>query len=217
MIRAVLFDMDGVLVDSEPLHIEAGRKTLDSLGVSISDVEFRSYMGRTSKIMLTDVIRKYRLNITVQSIYPMHQQNLMRLYNEKVEPIPGISELIADCRKREYKMAVASSSDRVLIQTVLDKFHWTGYFEAVVSGEETERAKPFPDIFLEAARRLNADPSSCAVIEDSTAGVLAAKAAGMVCIGFNSPNSPGQNLSRADLIIQDIPSMNLDYVESLFQ
>ncbi|MFC1502208.1 HAD family hydrolase [bacterium] len=215
--QAIIFDMDGVLVDSEPLHIKAEQRTFASFGLSISDAEFRSYMGRTVRIMLSEIIQKYNLNTTLESIYPIHQKNLALLYKEEVESIPGISRLIRDCKKRNYRMAIASSSDKVLIQSVLDKFQWAPYFEAVVSGEEINRTKPFPDIFLEAARRLKVDPISCAVIEDSTAGVQAAKAAGMMCIGFSSPNSPGQDLSKADLLIHDIPSLSLNYIESLFK
>ena len=215
--QAIIFDMDGVLVDSEPLHIKAEQRTFTSFGLSISDAEFRSYMGRTVRIMLSEIIKKYNLNTTLESIYPIHQKNLALLYKEEVEPIPGIPRLIRDCKDRGHPIAIASSSDKVLIQSVLDKFQWAPYFETVVSGEEINRTKPFPDIFLEAARRLKVDPISCAVIEDSTAGVQAAKAAGMMCIGFSSPNSPGQDLSQADLLIHDIPSLSLNYIEFLFK
>jgi HAD superfamily hydrolase (TIGR01509 family) len=207
--------MDGVLVDSEPLHILAERKTLASFDLEIHDAEFQAYMGSTAKIMLGDMIRKHNLETTLDSLYPIHLKNLLNLYREKVHPIPGIPQLLMDFRNRDYPMAVASSSDQVLIRTVLEKFQWDSYFNAVVSGEEMERVKPYPDIFLEAARRLKAHPSQCVVIEDSTNGVRAAKAAGMRCIGFKSPNSHNQDLAEADGIVDDIRSLNLQALDFL--
>jgi HAD superfamily hydrolase (TIGR01509 family) len=210
MIKAVIFDMDGVIVDSEPLHIRAERMTLAPYGLNISDAEFQTYMGRTSRFLLQDMIRKHRLPASLDELYPKHMQHLFRLYQEELKPIPGAVELIRLLYQRGFDLAVASSSDKELILIMLKVLHISSLFKTWVSGEEMERVKPFPDIFLEAARRLKQPPECCIVIEDSYAGVLAAKSAGMTCIGFVSPNSPNQDLSKADIIVNNLRELNQD-------
>ena len=213
--KAVIFDMDGVIVDSEPLHVEAEKQTLAPFGVKVETKELQAYMGRHTKEFLKDFITKLNLKTKVDKIYPKHKNNLLKLYRENVRPIPGALLLIGDMKAAGVDVAVASSSDRELIDLVIDKFHLHRFFRTVVSGEEIGQTKPYPEIFLEAARRLGYDPKDCVVIEDSQAGVQAAKAAGMVCIGFRSPNSHNQDLSEADLIINDLREIDFQRLSEL--
>ncbi|MFH1942555.1 MAG: HAD family phosphatase [bacterium] len=215
MLRAVVFDMDGVIVDSEPLHVEAEKQTFALFGIDVVEDELRKYMGRTSRILLEDFIERYQLDTTLEDLYSVHKMNLLRLYNDDVEVIPGVIRLIEELQSADVDLALASSSDHDLITSVLEKFQLAPFFKVVVSGEEMDRAKPHPDIFLETSRRLDIPPEMSIVIEDSNAGVRAAKAAGMVCIGFRSPHSHGQDLNEADLIVDDLKEIGYERLVGL--
>ena len=215
MFKAVIFDMDGVIVDSEPLHIKAERRTLAPFGLDISDEEFHAYMGQTPRILLNGMIKKYNLNTSIDDLYAVHIQNLLSLYRDEVEPIPGALDLISQLKEYGVSLALASSSDMNLIKVVMEKFGLTETFKEVTSGQELERVKPFPDIFLKTSERLHIPPKECVVIEDSTSGIRAAKAAGMTCIGFRSPNSKNQNYSDADVIVDDLRSVDMEFFETL--
>jgi len=217
MFGAVIFDMDGVIVDSEPLHIKAERKTLGPFGLDISDEEFHAYMGQTPRILLKGMIQKYNLDTAIDDLYAVHIQNLLSLYRDEVEPIPGALELVSQLKENRISLALASSSDFDLINVVLEKFGLTDTFKAVTSGQELDRVKPFPDIFLKTSERLNIPPKECVVIEDSTSGIRAAKAAGMTCMGFRSPNSKNQNYSDADVVVDDLRSVDMKFFESLYE
>jgi len=215
LLRAVIFDMDGVIVDSEPLHIEAERKTLAPYGIKLEENELQKYMGRTPKVLLEDIIEKYRLNTTIEEIYPVHKKNLLNLYKNEVELIPGVLELITDLDSEGVALALASSSDKVLILSVLEKFHLSDFFKVIVSGEEVKNVKPSPDIFLKTAQKLGYSPGECAVIEDSSAGVRSARSAGMVCVGFRSPHSKGQDITEAELVIDDLREIDYQVLKGL--
>jgi len=201
MIKAIIFDNDGVLVDSEPLHHAAEKETLASFGLEITQEDFLQYVGVSSKNMINDWIQKYGLNTTFEEISKIHDQNLIRRFEAHLQPMPGIMELLEYIKQKPLKLAVASSSSQELVKTGLDKLGIYELFETVVCGDQVEVAKPDPAIFLKTAQRLEVQPQKCLVIEDSHAGVTAAKAAGMVCIGYKNTHSGNQDLSKADYII----------------
>ena len=215
MFDAFIFDMDGVIVDSEPLHMKAERQTLAPYGIVLSPQELQSYMGRSTRFLLENIIQHYDLDTTVGKLYPDHMKNLLRLYREEVELMPGVLALIDDLTKHDVTLALASSSDNDLISSVIDKFHIASSFTVVVSGEDVRRTKPYPDIFLEAVRRLDYYPCECVVIEDSNAGVRASKNAGIPCVGFRSPNSKNQDLSEASLIIDTLQAIDTQRLKHL--
>lgn len=215
MLEAVVFDMDGVIVDSEPLHIKSEKQVFARYGVHLSDEELRDYMGRSSRLLFEDLIKKYTLDIALEDIYPSHIENLVRLYKEESDPIPGALELIEDLNIRGIELALASSSDHALIAAFLEKFWDSHVFHVVVSGQDVSHTKPHPAIFLEAVGRLGHPAEACVVIEDSQAGVLASKRAGIPCVGFRSPHSLSQNLSEATLVVDDLRELNYDRLNSL--
>jgi len=216
MFDAIIFDMDGVIVDSEPLHIKAERQTLAPFNLNIADAEFHAYMGQTPRMLIEDIIRKYKLPVTLSSLYAIHEKNLLHLYRQQVLPIEGALDLIQEVSAAKIKLGLASSSDIDLIEAVLEKFSLGNVFGQFASGEEVEQTKPNPDIFLLAAERLKVNPANCLVIEDSTNGVKAAKAAGMTCIGFNSPNSHNQNYDEADLLIDCLTDLDIAGIRVLW-
>ncbi len=215
MLRAVIFDMDGVLVDSEPLHVKAERQTLVPFGIELTLEELQSNMGRSTRVFFAELIEKYRLDTTVEQIYPAHKARLLGFYRNEAEPIPGVLPLIQDLLRNGVDAALASSSDREVISAVLEKLDLSASFKTVISGEDVDRTKPYPDIFVETARRLGCDARESVVIEDSSAGVRAAKSAGMICVGFKSPNSGCQDLSAADLIVDDLWVLGAERLRAL--
>ena len=215
MLKSVIFDMDGVIVDSEPLHIMAERDTLEPYGVEITDEELQSYMGRTPKILLENIIQKYHLSVSIEEIYYLHRKTLLNYYREEVIPIPGALDLIHCLYRSGIDLALASSSDVELIESVLDKFSLNSFFKVVVSGEHVACAKPCPDIFLEVLKQLKCQAQECVVIEDSRAGVQAAKAAMIPCVGFRSPNSKNQDLQEAQLIVNDLHCLEIGHFKNL--
>lgn len=208
MFAAVIFDMDGVIVDSEPLHIKAERITLAPYGLDIPDAEFHAYMGQTPKMLIADMIRKYRLPVSLEALYGVHRKNLLQLYRNEVQPVPGALELIGVLHADKIPLGLASSSDIDLIDTVLARFRLNHILTVTSSGQEVSRPKPAPDIFILEAERLGVKPSQCVVIEDSTNGIRAAKSAGMTCIGFDSPNSHNQQYDEADMVVDDLRQLD---------
>ncbi len=209
MIRAVIFDMDGVIVDSEPLHIEAEKQILRKYGVEISTDELRTYTGTTAEFEFTDLIRKYRLNTTVDRLFREKETILFRLLEEQTKPIKGVVRLIKSLKRHGLKLAIASSGHRKLVHYFLKRLRIANHFDSVICAEDITRSKPDPEIFFKAAKSLGLDPAECTVIEDSTLGVEAAKSAGIKCLAFRNPNSGNQDLSKADLVIDDFAKLDV--------
>jgi len=210
MIEAFIFDMDGVIIDSEPLHFDVDRQVLEYYGYSITQEQLEGYVGMTNPEFWSILRGEYGMSQTVEEIIEYQLGiKIDVLKAAQMQPIEGIRELIAELQSGGIPRAIASSSPRVFIEAVLEKFGLQGEFDFVVSSEEVPRGKPSPDVYLRAAELLGADPSRCVVLEDARHGIAAAKAAGMHCIGFVNPNSGNQDLSRADLIVNDIRDIRL--------
>ena len=219
MLKAVIFDMDGVLIDSEPFHLAVNEKIFADLGINLGEDEYLSYIGTTHKDMWSTIKKRHSLPQSVPELVNMQVSgNINYIKKEDIEPIKikGVGRLLSEIARENIKIGIASSSPTKVIELVINKLKLSDYFSAIVGGEEIDRGKPSPDIFFKAAKRLNTKPSDCIVIEDSKNGVLAAKAAGMKCIGFKNPNSGNQNLRAADLIIDNYDSLNVETLRGLF-
>ncbi|ASS65407.1 MULTISPECIES: HAD family hydrolase [unclassified Paenibacillus] len=202
-IQAVLFDMDGVLVDSEPIYFEIERSSFVHFGASVDDEEHHGYVGITLETMWRRVLDKHRINASLEEVLSHHKEKVLTTLArpDRLEAMPDVERLLGFLQERQVPLAVASSSPRALIEIIMERTGLGKYFDVKVSGEEVDRGKPAPDIFLHAASLLNAEPASCLVIEDSRNGVQAAKSAGMRCIGYRNPGSGNQDLAMADVVI----------------
>lgn len=210
MIRAVIFDMDGVIIDSEPLHFKSDQLTMKYFGKDISCGELNHYVGVSNSVMWTDLQKKYNIDASVQTL--MEKQSYYKkslVGNKKLEPIVGITSLLDEIKESGLKIGLASSSNRDFIVLILKNLGIIDYFSVIVSGEDVDKSKPEPDIFLKAAEKLDVHPKDCLVIEDAQHGVKAAKLAGMTCIGFSNPNSGTHDLSLADTVVSSITEINL--------
>lgn len=212
MIKAIIFDMDGVLIDSEPGHKKVEQEFFKSLGIEVSDEEHNKYIGATSYYMMEDIKRKYNLKQKIENLVTENRSSYLSYLNslEKVEPIHGVKELIKSIYEKNIKLAVASSSPINVIETIIKLFEIEQYLDIIVTGDYVLRSKPFPDIFLLAAEKLGVKPCECIVFEDSKNGVLAAKRAGMKCVGYKNPHSGNQDLSSSDLTIDNFDDIRYE-------
>jgi beta-phosphoglucomutase family hydrolase len=210
LIGAVIFDLDGVIVESENAHIEAEKQTFLKYDVRISTEELREYTGTTAKAMFTELIRKYRLKTTFEEMSSQKEEILFGLLKKDAEPTKGIITLLRKLKSERTRLAIGSSSTKKQIKYVLDKLEIAHMFDSVVGAEDIVNSKPDPEIFLKAAAELNANPSECLVVEDSKLGVEAAKRAHMKCVGYRNPNSGNQDLSKADIITDDFSRLDIE-------
>ena len=186
--KAVIFDMDGVLVDSEHHFPRELPAILREFSIEWSDEDGRATLGSNQPALYEYLVQRHHLRMTQDEFLARFGEAVLEHVYRKALLVPGAQQLLADCRRRGLKTALASSSPRAWIDIVIAKFALLQAFDAVVSGTEfRERGKPAPDIFLFTAKQLGLAPSDCVVIEDSRNGVLAAKAAGMYCICLSNP------------------------------
>ncbi len=197
--NAVIFDMDGVIINTEPLHFLTEQNMYKELGLQIPQDVHESFVGMGCLEMFCEVDARYGLNCPPKLLVAeKHRRYLELLKSVPLPLIPGVGNLVEELYRAGFSLAVASSAPREQIDYVLKESGFGDFFRHSVSGEEVPRGKPAPDIFLRAAEVLGAKPQHCRVIEDAGQGVAAAKAAGMRVIGFRNIESGDQDLSAAD-------------------
>lgn len=211
MIKAVIFDNDGVLIDSEPLHIETDIQVLSLYGVKQKQEDLHRFIGVKDSDMWPILISEFNLSATTEELLEHKSRIRKNVFTaEHVSPICGIPELFSYIREAGLKIAVASSSSKALVAPLVSAMGLMGYLDALVAGEDVTNGKPHPESYLLAAKLLGVLPSECVAIEDSSFGVASAKAAGCICIGFASVFAPKQDLSAADHIVTDIRAIISD-------
>jgi len=218
MISAVIFDMDGVLIDSEPLHKQIFDGFSRELGFSLSQDEYKSLIGVSSIKQWRLMCERFKLPGKPEDLSRekmSRYKHLLKIGDESVRAVPGALELISAIKSAGIPFAIASSNDREIIDLSLRSINIENEFDISVAGDEVENCKPAPDVYLKAVRLLNTDPEGCIAIEDSTNGVTAAKSAKMCCIGFVNRHSPGQNLAAADLRVTSLFHVNVPSLKGL--
>ena len=205
MMRAFIYDMDGVIVDSEIIHMKAEKILLEYYGIQADEALLMPYRGTSDAAMFEDIRLKYNAAYDVEGIVA-EKDVLMRrlLQEEELVPIDGSLALIEATnalRARGIYTAIASSSPHEVISHVTERFGIADKFDVIVSGAELPVSKPDPAIYLQTAQLLGVHPGDCLVLEDAAAGAQAATAAGMTCIGFRSPHSGMQDFSACARII----------------
>lgn len=204
-IKAVLFDMDGVLLNSEPLHDEVNLQILREEGIEADSSVTDPYVGRTSEAMWGDLIEQLHLTKSIDSLIERQWADVIRaLPHSGIEASEGLLDLLTYMEDHFIRATIASSSRGAFVEAVLRYLRIERFFEGYTCGEDIVHSKPAPDIFLLAARKLGVSPSECLVIEDSSAGVRAGKAAGMFTVGYRNPTSEGQDVSVADVTVMHL-------------
>ena len=218
MLKAILFDMDGVIIDSEPLHALAAVNAMEKFGIAITIDFCYSFIGSTAKHMLEVIKEKWQLSATIEELMRANDEAKKELLqNEGYPAILGIHALMQALRHEGYKIAIASSSPREEILETVKRQQLTEFVQEIVSGMQVAHPKPAPDIFLAAAKALDVLPSECLVIEDSSNGLRAAKAAGISRLAFHNPNSGNQDLSIANCIVESFEEVTPYFLYYVYQ
>ena len=208
-IRAVIFDMDGVLTDSEPLICAAAVAMFKEKGLAVQPEDFRPFVGTGENRYLGGVAEKYGFPLDITSDKRRTYEIYLDMVPGHLEAFPGAKSLVCACREACLKTALASSADAVKINANLRKIGLPPeQWDAIVTGEDVERRKPNADIFLFAARKLTLTPAQCVVVEDAVNGVQAAKAAGMRCVAV-AQTFPAEQLNEADLVRKSVAELSL--------
>ena len=209
--KAVIFDMDGVLVDSQPYHFKADIDTMAEYGVIKDQKFYEAFAGTLTDNRMRTLRDMFGLDVPAEELIEKREKMILDVMaNEDIKPVSGIPELLRSIKALGLKTAVASSSGIELIKLVLDRLGIAVYFDSITSGNDVKRGKPSPDIFLLAAERIGAEPSECLVVEDSENGVRAAKAAGMTALGYVNPTSGYQCLDMADVVTVDFRKVDIN-------
>jgi HAD superfamily hydrolase (TIGR01509 family) len=188
VLRGIIFDMDGVLCDSEPFICEAAcRMFAQNHGVTVQPEDFIPFVGAGENRYLGGVAAKHGVTLDLETDKARTYEIYLQIIRGRLGPLPGVREFIAECRRRGLKLAVATSADRVKMEGNLREIGLPAdNFDVTVNGLEIERKKPAPDIFLLAARRLGLEAADCVVVEDAPNGIAAGKSAGARCLGLTT-------------------------------
>jgi beta-phosphoglucomutase len=208
-IRAVIFDMDGVLVDSEKLINAAAIAMFQEMGLTVQPEDFLPFVGTGEDRYIGGVAEMYGFPLDIPAGKQRTYEIYLDMVTSRLEPFPGAVELVHACRTAGLLVAVASSADAVKVHANLEKVNLPiPFWDAVITGEDVKTKKPAPDIFLTAAERLGVDHAECVVVEDAVNGVQAAKAAGMRCAAV-AQTFPPVRLTKADIVRNTIADLSL--------
>ncbi|MTG97125.1 MULTISPECIES: HAD family hydrolase [Myroides] len=218
MVKTVIFDMDGVIVDTEPVHRYAYHRHFDELGIEVSEHVYNSFTGHSTKNTYERIKELYGVQGEVKDLV-LRKRNLFNdSFDTKadLDLIAGVRPLIEGLYQAGVELIVGSSASKSTIDRVFTRFGLYPFFTHIVSGEDFPKSKPDPTIFLTAASLAkNSDKQDCLIIEDSTNGIKAANAAGIRVIGYKSENSKQQDYTGADYIVRDFREIDAQYIIGL--
>jgi HAD superfamily hydrolase (TIGR01509 family) len=216
VIKAVIFDMDGLLVDSEPVWDKARKAMADIAGKPWDRLDHDAVMGVSTEEWADYMIERLELTMSRQEVIDEVIGRMTEMYRAGVPYFPGATELV-DLAAADYRTGLASGSHPALIDIVTADEPMAGRFEVIVAADEVGAGKPAPDVYLEAARRLGVDPAECVCLEDSGNGILAGVAAGMKVIAVPDPRFPPspEKLERADLVAGSLSEITTASIAAL--
>ena len=215
-LEAVLFDMDGVIIDSEPLWTEAERQLLARRRLEYAPQLKTAMMGRDAKEAVALLLSYYKLREDIDDVIAERNQLIAELFKENLQAVPHVLDLLKSVRDLRIKTGLVSSSPRRLVELAVDKLEIAALFDITLSGEQVTRGKPAADIYLTAAGRLEVDPENCLVIEDAPLGVAAAKDAGMCCLAITT-SATEMELTAADMVVRSFAEVDVELLRDLVQ
>jgi beta-phosphoglucomutase len=211
MLKAIIFDVDGVLVDSMRFQADAWAKAFQDAGITISREDIYEIEGSNDNRLIKSIFEKAGKEPEPEHFEQLPEKKREVLEFDRIRPFEGIVECL-DELKQHFKLAMVSGSSQHTVQKVVDKF-FSGYFDVIVNGSDLERGKPDPDPYLKALEMLDLTRNECIVIENAPLGITAARRAGLYCVAVASMLEP-EKVQHADLVLEDHPAL-LDYLKSL--
>ncbi|MDD5566717.1 MAG: HAD family phosphatase [Patescibacteria group bacterium] len=220
MIKGIIYDLDDVIIDSYGLHVKATEMVLAEFGVKpgqqkISDKLEAKLLGKRVIEVMEILARHHKLKVDPRILHQRREEIFLKLAQAELELFPGVKESLRLFKAEGFKTAVASSGTKELINFVLGKFGLFHLFEEIVSAEDVKKGKPDPEVFKKATGKMGLKPEECVVLDDSTNGIIAAKKAGCKCIAVPSAQTPKQDLSKADRIVDSLGEITLSIIKQL--
>jgi HAD superfamily hydrolase (TIGR01509 family) len=204
MIKGVLFDMDGVLVDSEQFICKAAIMMFGELGIKVYAEDFQPFVGMGENKYIGGVAEQHGINVDIEQVKARTYEIYERIVRGRLSPLPGAHEFISKCRNKDLRLALVTSADRIKMEVNLKEIGLSREsFQAIITGLDVNKKKPFPDIYLKAAEDLGFKPGDCLVVEDAVSGIEAGKAAGCRCLAVTSSFS-AMALKDADWICDSL-------------
>lgn len=209
--------MDGVIVDTEPVHRYAYYKQFEELNIEVTEAMYTSFTGFSTRNTFQTLKEQFQLTHEVEDLIQRKRSIFNDAFDTKadLELLEGVRTLIEDLHQNGIQLILASSASKVTIDRVFNRFGLHDFFTHIVSGEDFPKSKPHPAIFEHAASLSIAPKENCIVIEDSTNGVKAAKSAGIYCVGYISEHSKDQHLDEADLVINHFKELTAEVIRTL--
>ncbi len=215
MIKAVIFDMDGVIINSEPLWEKTERILLGRRDIEYNPTYRDKIVGLNQNDSASLLKDTFKLPESIQALIDERIGILTPIYEKELELIPGVFSLASELKETGFLLALASSSPYRVVDFVVDRFSLNELFQVVVSGDMIELGKPNPDIYLYAAKTLRVKPNECVAIEDSINGVKSAKSAGLFCIAIPDKRLIKKDFQIADLLVESLNNINAKAIKSL--
>jgi len=213
MIKSILFDMDGLLVDTEPVLCKAVINALENQGITLTEKEYFSHWTRKGG-SIKDFIKEKNIEVDIEKYRKDKNENYFSLIKNSPLLMGGAKDRVTKLSKF-YELGLVSSSSKDMIKMIIQTTKLQKYFSVIVASEDVKREKPFPDSFLLAAQLLNIKPEGCIVIEDAEKGIIAAKTAGMKAIAIPNLYTKDNNFSEADLVLDNLSQLTKEIIESI--
>ncbi|NRD21472.1 HAD family phosphatase [Winogradskyella eckloniae] len=219
MLKAVLFDMDGVIVDTEPLHRKAYFQMFNDVNIDVDETLYESFTGQSTINICKRLVDHFNCDTSPENLVKIKRKHFKFLFehDSSLVLIDGVLDRIKDYYVNGVKLVVASSASMPNIERIFNRFDLNPYFMGKFSGADLEKSKPHPEIFLKAAQHTKCEKSECMVIEDSTNGIQAAHAAGIFCAGFKSEHSSGQDYTLANIVVSSFEELSFDKQKIFFK
>lgn len=217
MLKAVIFDMDGVIIDSEPIHHKAYHQMFADINIEVPDRLYETFTGQSTLKICKRLCDEFYLDLNPEELMNIKRKHFKYLFENDPDLclIDSVSDLIKEYYHNGLTLVLASSASMPNIIRVFKRFELDKYFVAKLSGADLKESKPHPEIFIRAVKKSGHNATECIVIEDSTNGVLAAKSANIFCVGFDSPHSNNQDYSKADIVINKFNDIRFNEVSKL--
>lgn len=218
MLKAILFDMDGVIVNTEPLHQKSYYLMFNDVNIEVPDALYSTFTGQSTRAICEMLIEHFKLPLGAETLVDIKRHHFKYLFDndDELDLLPGVLDLIKDYFDNGLTLVLASSASMENINNIFERFNLNPYFVAKLSGADLKASKPHPEIFENAAVASGFKSNQCLVIEDSTNGIKAAKDAGIFCVGYDSLHSHDQDYSLADLVVSDFKDIDYATINAQF-